>query len=242
MADGVPRLVIDTERTKKSLLNHLWMIQRLKEDIVGASGSFISVVPATMSETGHREVEYEPMIGDGVQYIRSSGITDVLIEKVIRMKEFYERPGYIEEFYIYPSDFTVRGPDQNIFLSYDEIREYLGLLDMDRQPTIITAPIDERYFTHRNPLYYMSQDGSLFILQNVLGGSARRAASILFAWDREKVNLGFFAEEWTKGFDGLYRIKPGELLERIPQQDYLLIESKPGVFSALIRLSGTTVF
>lgn len=239
---ALPLLVLDSERTKKSLLTHLRMIQQLKEDIVGASGSYVSVISPDHSESGRREVEYQPITTENQEYMRTIGITNTIVEKVVRMKEFYERPGYIEEFYVYPSDFSVRGPDQNIFLSTEEIREYLDLLDMERPSAVITAPVDEKHFQSRTPLYYMAQDGSLFILQNVLGGSPRRVASILNAWQREKINLGFFAEEWNRGYEGLVRIRPPELLERVPQHDYLMIESKPGTFSALVRLSGTTIF
>jgi len=238
----IPRLILDSERTKKSLLAHLQIIQKLKEDIVGASGSYVSPISAQYSESGRREVEYELKTTEGLDYPRTIGITDAIVEKVVRMKEFYERPGYIEEFFVYPSDFSVRGPDQNIFLSSDEIREYLSLLDMEKPNAVITAPLLDSHFISRSPLYYMAQDGSLFILQNVLGGSVRRAASILNAWDREKINLGFFAEEWNRGYEGLVRIRPEELLEGSPQRDYMLIESKPGMYSAMVRLSGTSNF
>jgi hypothetical protein len=95
-----------------------------------------------------------------------------------------------------PSDFTVRGPDQQVFTSEDDIRDYIDFLEFDQIPSLLTIPLPDGIDLIKTPQYLLMPDESLYVIQNVLGGNLRRVMNVMVVWARERINLGFYADEW----------------------------------------------
>jgi hypothetical protein len=231
-------MVIDSQKTRDSLRQHLQQVQKLKLDIFAASGSRYNdryklivnnngqqeVVSINDPRLGPKVVEYRPhvegfpmtdlnnskgkrieeynqkekmnalfIVTDQISY----NISDFIIQNIERMDQFFNRPEFLEQFFVSPSDFTVRGPDQQVFISEDDIRDYIDFLDFDRTPTLITLPIPDGIDLIKTPQYLLMPDQSIYMIQNVLGGNRRRAMNVLYVWGSERINLGFYADEWT---------------------------------------------
>lgn len=238
---SLPRFVADSYVTKQSLLAHLKIMQQLKEDVIGASGSKVIPQHGRLYDDGMRRVVYEPFI-DGRFEDAVVGITDRMIEKLVRLKEFYLRPAYIVEFYSYASDFTVRGPDQNVFMTEDEVVQYMDLTSMDVPPSVISAPVDKAVFNVRPPMYFVARDGSLYILQNVQGGNRLSALNVLHTWETQRVNLGFFAPEHRGNVANAVVMNMVDLPKMDVNQNYILVEYKPRTYAALFKLSSPVVY
>ncbi len=234
-------MIVDSYATRKSLLAQLKIVQQLKEDVIGASGSKVNPQPGRIYPDGMRRVVYEPFI-DGRYEEPVVGISDRMIEKLVRLKEFYLRPAYIVEFYSYASDFTVRGPDQNVFMTEDEIVQYMDLSSMEVSPFVVSAPLDKAVFDVRLPMYFVARDGSLYILQNVQGGSRLSALNVLQTWETQRINLGFFAPEQQSASAGVIVMNVGELPRMDVTQHYILVEYRPRAYAALFKLSTPIVY
>ena len=243
-AKFIPKLKLDSIKTKERLTQHLWMVQRLKENIIGASGSKLKILERS-ADNPRRKIQYR-ILADNRWYPNETewftGLNNLAIEKIVRMKEFFERPDFIDEFFIYPSDFTVRGPDQNVFMSEDELRQYLDLSVMEQSSIIVSIPIDPKIFLLKTPSYLAVKDGSLYILQTVVGGNLRRVLTILNGWERERINLGYFAEEWTGSYSDVYMLNILDLPKLDISQHYVILEYEPKMYAALLKLSGTVAF
>ena len=240
-SETLPRFIVDSYKTKQSLLAQLKIVQQLKEDVIGASGSKVIPHPGRVYADGMRRVVYEPFI-DGRYEAPVVGITDRMVEKLVRLKEFYLRPTFIVEFYSYASDFTVRGPDQNVFMTEDEIVQYMDLSSMEVAPFVVSAPLDKAVFAVRPPMYFVARDGSLYILQNVQGGNQLAALNVLRTWETERINLGFFAPEHRNAGAGAIIVTMADLPKMDLNQHYILIEYKPRTYAALFKLSSPVVF
>lgn len=232
-----PQLILDSRKTYKGLMQHLKMVQKLKEDIFGASGGLMKVLPAR-ENNGKRQVIYIPNIDDELKD-ESLGINDYIIENVVRMEQFFNRPGVITDFYVYPSDFTVRGPNQHVFMSEDEVRQYMELLEMETTPAIIAPPILPEYQIIKTPLYFVAKDGSLYILQNVLNKNAKRVINVLRMWDQKRVNLGYHASEWQGVGNPYKEIMVNDLSNFDTDYLYYFVTYKRGEHAALIKLQGS---
>lgn len=239
--DRLPRMVVDSYATRKSLLAHLKIMQQLKEDIIGASGSRMTVQRGSSYPDGVRRIVYEPFI-DGRYETSVVGVTDRMIEKLVRLKEFYLRPAFIVEFYSYASDFTVRGPDQNVFMTEDEIVQYMDLSSMESQPQVISAPLDKSVMAVRLPMYFVARDGSLYIFQNVQGGNDLAAINVLQTWESQRINLGFFAPASTSNYSAAVVVNVDDLPKMDINQHVILVEYKPRVYAAMFKLSSAVVY
>lgn len=235
------KFVVDSYDTKRSLLAQLKIIQQLKEDVIGASGSKVNPQPGRIYPDGMRRVVYEPFI-DGRYEAQVVGITDRMIEKLVRLKEFYLRPAFIVEFYSYASDFTVRGPDQNVFMTEDEIIQYMDLSSMEVAPFAVSAPLDKEVISIRPPMYFVARDGSLYILQNVEGGNQLAALNVLHTWETQRINLGFFAPEHRGSSAGAVVMTAADLPKMDINQHYILVEYKPRTYAALFKLSSPVTY
>jgi len=241
----LPRMILDSKKTYKGLYQQLIAVQKLKENIFGASGSKIEVTEP-QNDQEIRTVSYTPYF-KGILYANATTtrITDEMIKNIVRLEQYYKRPGYIEEYYVYPSDYTVRGPDQHIFMSEDEIKQYMNLLELETTNAVITAPIPASSYLTKTPIYIVlrdsptSKDGSLYILQNVLGGSRRRVLNVLYAWDRERINLGYFAEEYAGSDVAVDQINFRDLNGFDTNINSATVEYFSGQYAALFRLSGS---
>lgn len=154
-----------------------------------------------------------------------------------RYPEFYNRPNYIEEFYAYASDFAVRGPDQRVFMSESETRMYIQYLTMEETSPVISFPVPVVNQLTRIPIYYVSSSGDVYVLQNVEGGSEKRAMNVLQTWKTDKINLGFYSDE----LEDLSSIKPTRLfvddLHKLASSDrYVIVSYDSDRFSALFKL------
>jgi hypothetical protein len=240
--DGILKLVVESETSKKALYQHLKTLQKLKEDIVGSSGSLFRVAEGKEFEDGVRRVAYQiaPSFSGTPQPLpATTGLNAQAIELIPRMKEFMNRPDYLLEFYIYPSDFQVRGPNQHVFMSEDEFRQYYDLLEMEAPSRVITLPLDEKVQTFKAPLYLVGRDGSVYIFQNVLGGEARRARHVVLGWETDRVNLGYFAAEWDGPVNDVPILKARDLPSLDPHLHFALVNYDNGIYAALLKLAGS---
>jgi hypothetical protein len=236
-----PRMTVDSYATKKSLLAHLKIMQQLKEDIIGATGSNMTVQRGSNSPDGIRRILYEPFI-DGRYEPLIIGVTDRMIDKLARLKEFYYRPAFIVEFYSYASDFTVRGPDQNVFMTEDEIVQYIDLSSMETQPQVISAPLDKSVAAVRLPMYFVARDGSLYIFQNVQGGNQLAALNVLQTWESQRINLGFFAPPAINTTSAAVIVNIDDLPKMDINQHYFLVEYKQRAYAAMFKMSSPVVY
>lgn len=230
-------MIIDSQKTRDSLRQHLQQVQKLKLDIFAASGSRYDdkykvvvnnngqqeVVPSSDARLGIATVKYAPHV-EGHKMIDLSnvtgkrvedytnaekmnalfiifdemrfGLSDFMIENIERMDQFFNRPEFLEQFFVSPSDFTVRGPDQQVFTSEDDIRDYIDFLEFDQIPSLLTIPLPDGIDLIKTPQYLLMPDESLYVIQNVLGGNLRRVMNVMVVWARERINLGFYADEW----------------------------------------------
>ena len=240
-----PKLILDSDKTAKGLLQHLKIVQKLKEDIVGASGSKFLIMEAKNANDGVRKVAYQVdshFWPTREQVPPTIGLSQQIIELIPRMDKFFNRPDYILEFYAYPSDFIVRGPDQHIFMSEDEINQYQELTEMESAATVISLPITQEHQNTKSPMYYAGRDGSFYILQNVVGGSLRRALNLVYAWETERINLGFFTDEWTGYFSDVYTVNVKDLSNLDPSHHFLLVFYGSNSYAALLKLDGSVLF
>lgn len=228
------RLVFDSDLTSRRIRQHLKIVQKLKENIVGASGSKMKQV---FDGNGVRQVQYVPFIGNALQPARY-GIDDEMIEHIPRLDKFYNRPLYIIEFYAYASDFARRGPDQNILMSHGEFTEYLNLTKMEKKTEIKTYPLPPNIKDVKSPVHYSSADGSLYIIQNVEGGALGRVNSVIVTWARERVNLGYFAEESLDKQIRIISISSTKLDTLDPSQYFMVLDYGGGHYGALLKLEG----
>jgi len=203
-AGSVPKLILDSEKTRNALQQHLEQVQKLKEDTFGSYGSKFMV---KLADNQVRRVFYQPFVNNVRMDKESSwGVNDFILNNLERIGQIFNRPGYLEQFYIYPSDFTVRGPDQQIFMSTIDVLHYMSLLDMQKTPITISLPLPAGTHLIKNPQYLILEDKpdergtiktSLYILQNVEGGSRRKVWRLIMGWIQEKINLGYFVGEYT---------------------------------------------
>lgn len=239
------KIMLDSDQTRAAMLQHLKIVQRLKEDIMGASGSKFAVLEANQSPNGNRLVAYEIskfFIASGAPIPATIGISDDVIRLVPRMDKFFNRPDYILEFYAYPSDFVVRGPDQHIFMSEDEIKQYQDLLEMEKTSRVVSAPLPNDIQNRKAPLYYVGSDGSLYILQNVVGGSLHRAQNLIAAWESERVNLGYFADEWKGAGMDVPIIDARNIAALDKGNFFMLVHYGRQNYGALLKLDGGVMF
>lgn len=192
-----PVLIVDSVETQSGILQHLKQVQRLKVDIAGASGFFPKKIPSSESNIGRDVVVYKDVqVDDKARTIvtETATITDNMINTIARMSEFFNRPNYIEEFYVSPSDFTVRGPDQQVFISQEALNAYMQFLDMENIQSILHLPLSPNVMTVETPQYVVTKDQTMYLLQNVIAGNLHRAFNVIRTWREERVNLGFYAD------------------------------------------------
>ena len=63
----------------------------------------------------------------------------------------------------------------------------MNLLDMQKNSSVISLPLSEEVDLIKSPQYLVlkdkdSENGSLFILQNVMGGSRKRVINVIIAF------------------------------------------------------------
>jgi hypothetical protein len=265
----IPSLIADSKKTMDGLFQHVKHIQALKLNIIGASGSRIEKdekdgagnrIPLTDKKTGAKMIKYYPHVEDespeniittekGFPFVKnqvSLYITDYMIDKIEQLDDLYHRPDYIEEFFVNPSDFTVRGPDQQVFINELDLKDFLDFMDFEKPGTILAAPLSPEIAIIKMPQYLALDDESLYIIQNVLGGNKLRAITVIMQWEESKINLGFYAEEWdgpipsyadwpyvdlSLNRDGF----PGKSL--VSSDKFGLLKYKTGEYAALLRIS-----
>ena len=236
--DNELKLVLDSQITFKRLRQHLKMVQTLKENIVGASGSRFAV---TSGPGEVRTITYAPYI-DGAYRDHRKKLDDEMIAKLPRMDKFFNRPGYIIEFFSYASDFTRRGPDQNVFMSQSEVQEYVELIEMEKKPEIVYVPLPDHVRISKSMMYFAAADGSLYIIQNVSGRALRRVLNILKSWEEERVNLGYFAQELDEDANDVYQINVADLDKLDTAQYYVLLTYEENQYAALLKVEGSVTY
>ncbi len=229
------KLTLDSALTQKRVRQHLKMVQTLKENIIGASGSKIQ---ERLDESGIRIVQYTPYIGD-IWKVPRIGIDDEMIEGIPRLSSFYNRPMYIIEFYAYASDFARRGPDQNILMSTGEMTEYLNLLSMENRIPVVIHPLPLLVREHKFPVHYASPDGSLYIIQNVEGASLSRVNNVIVTWVRERVNLGYYTPDFRGEPIRIREIKADSLNSLDPALQFSVLDYGNGQYAALLKLESS---
>lgn len=203
-----PKLIVDSKKTWKGLYQHFQSVKTLRQNIIGASGV---------------------LVGDQISKID--------VDQIVRYPEFFNRPDYIEEFYAYASDFTVRGPDQLIFMSEADIVNYIQYLPMESSSPVLRFPIPTTYQLDKIPMYFVSTSGDLYILQNVEGSSKTKAMSVIQTWKTDRINLGFYAEDIEIDNAGRVKEMRVEELDKLVSSDvFILVRYDVHRYAALIKL------
>jgi len=235
------RLVVDSDRSKKAVLQQLKIVQKLKEDIVGSSGSRFRVVV----NKGVRRVFYrlaKQYLDNEAQDVEFEGLNEFAIERIPRLKQFMVRPDYLLEFYVYSADFRVRGLDQHVFLSEEEIRQYLDLLEMEAPAKMVKLPLSQENRTVKYVQYYTGRDGSVYIIQNVVGGEAHRARNVVFGWETDRVNNGYFTDPYNGTLSDVPLLKAVDLHLLDPALGAALLDYGGSSYAALLKLSGALTY
>ena len=100
---------------------------------------------------------------------------------------------FLDYFYVSPEDFSVHSKHQMIFMS--TARYQLELRSQSEAKPLLIKNINPVLVGRRAPYFYLYDDGvikALFLIQNVLDGSASRAATLAKYWVQNKVNSGFY--------------------------------------------------
>ena len=236
--DGsLSKMILDSRAVFDRLLGQLKLVQRIKEDIVGATGSKLRVY----NDNGIRRVEYIQREINASFFPPTNVLTDHMIRTIVRMDVFYNRPAYIIEFYKYPSDYTVRSPGQKIFMSTEEITQYFELLDMENTGTVLRTPLNPLIFNEKRPQYFSTGDGSLYLLQTVNSNTYLRVLTVLKKWDSDRINSGYFADEWQYR-ETMYTINITDIDRIDPSRNLIVLEFKNGSYCALMKISGSISF
>jgi hypothetical protein len=222
------KMIFDSDRTRKSMHQQLTRVQSLKENIIGAAG---------LSYTYDPNVKYKRiLIKTDDKY---GPLTEELIDIIPRMKEFFYRPDYLLEFYAYPSDFKIRSVDQHIFMSEDEIKSYITLLSMESSPIVHSLPLKYDKFTSKAPVYFSGNNGTLYILQNVVGGELRRVKNVVWNWINSRINLGYFASEWEFEMERELTISANDLSTLDPDYSAIIVQYGVSLYSAVLKCEGS---
>lgn len=269
----IPAIIADSQKTFEGLYQHIKQLQTLKLEIFGASGSKIEryeyvtsngtdriKVPLINKENGAKMIKYYPHVesespenievtNKGFPFVKnqvSLFVTDYMIEKIEQFDELFNRPEYLEEFFVNPSDFTIRGPDQQVFINELDLKDFLTFTDFEEVTNALAPPLSQEVSILKIPQYVILEDQSIYLLQNVLGGNKLRAINVIMFWEQSKINLGYYADEWDgpipsyadwpyidtsmnrEGFNG----KPLSSTDK-----FALLKYKVGQYAALLRIS-----
>jgi len=103
-------------------------------------------------------------------------------------------PRHLDWFYVCYEDFTVHSKNQLLFMSTDRLHLELK---MQKESKIHAATrIEPSLLSRREPYVYVytsKKFKAMFLVQNVEGGEASKAATIASYWVQNRVNLGYFA-------------------------------------------------
>lgn len=150
--------------------------------------------------------------------------------RMIRMLQDYSNlrmgmapiiPEFLDNYYETESNFR-EVPNSKIFLNEKDLTAWLLSLKSSQNYTQyfnIRDKIDINMGFTTDPFMYRDEDGRIFIVQNVIGGSLSKALAVAETWEEYKVNIGSDPIPWENEppVHMIYGISPGSTL--VPIQD-----------------------
>lgn len=122
-------------------------------------------------------------------------------ERIIKMLRDYNNlrygmdpifPEFIEGYYETESDF-IQHPNSKIFLSDTDLNSWLTSLKSSQNYSRffnIRQKIEIAMGFTPDPYIYQDEDGKIYIVQNVVGGSKAKALAVASTWAQYRVNIG----------------------------------------------------
>jgi hypothetical protein len=187
------QMVVNSPKIRTCFLQQARALQSLKQNCFGEVGNRFQEIPGTYP----KQIRWEIIAIKSGDKPRVSGIlTKSMMKGIIKLETMFKEPRYLRHFYLYASDYSIRSISQTIFMSRDEMFEYRELREMEKSPSFIDHPdklIDG--VNHKNPIFYKTPNGNVYIIQHVVGNALLRAYMVVDVWISEKMNLGYYASE-----------------------------------------------
>ncbi len=175
---------------------------------------------------------YESNIADELALTKNEFDPEGNTERLTAFKPF------LDYYYVTVEDFTVHNRRQIIFMSH--ARYNLELKSQLESKPLIVKKITPALIGRRAPYFFMYDKNGLqamFLVQNMVDGSASRAATNAKYWFQNKVNYGYFTPALL-GTDNIIELEAQNFTIRDPNAPMIIIY-QTGEAASLLSLNQT---